>query len=356
MPAPRRALLVASTGGHLEQISRLERAFTPGFDEVHYATFDDAQSRSLLEGRRVRHVDYIPPRGLQQALRAQVPALNILRTGGYTDIISTGSAIAVPFLWAARILGRRAHYIESAARSEGPSLSGRIASRIPGVHLYTQYPLWAEGKWQYRGSVFDRYALAPAETVPKVAGKVVVTLGTMRTYSFRRAVDAVRRTLGEVAAPDVEVLWQVGDTPVSDLPIQAKRLVPAAELRAAINEADLVFAHAGIGSCLQILDAGRVPVLLPRSGPRGEHIDDHQRMIAHELDRRGLAVRSDPDQLTSAALVSAMSGRAVSDPEPASFRLQGQGREAWEEMSTATSVDLSVLVSQEAASSPAAHV
>lgn len=353
MPAPRKALLVASTGGHLEQISHLERAFRPQFDEIDFATFDDAQSRSLLAGRRVHHVDYIPPRGVQKALKAQMPALNLLRTGGYTDVLSTGSAIAVPFLWAARILKRRAHYIESAARSEGPSLSGRIAWRIPGVHLYTQYPLWAEGRWQYRGSVFDRYALAPEARPPRMAHRVVVTLGTMRTYSFRRAVDAVRRVLGDVAAPDVEILWQVGDTPVSDLPIDAKRLVPAAELSAAIAEADLVFAHAGIGSCLQIFDAGRVPVLLPRRVEFGEHIDDHQRMIAYELDRRGLAVRSDPDDLSPDALLTAMSGRVVAESEPAPFRLQGQGRDAW--MAPVPQLDLHALVSQEEARTPAVH-
>lgn len=330
MSAPRKALLVASTGGHLEQISRLERALRPVFGEVDFATFDDAQSRSLLAGRRVHYVEHIPPRGGREAVRVQGPALRILRAGGYTDVLSTGSAIAIPFLTATRMLGRRGHYIESAARSEGPSLSGRMASRMPGVYLYTQYPTWAEERWQYRGSVFDRYGLAPQVRPERVAHRVVVTLGTMRRYSFRRAVDAVRRTLPEIAAPDADVLWQVGDTPVDDLPIEAKRLVPSAEIQAAIRESDLVIAHAGIGSCLQILDSGRAPVLLPRRESMGEHIDDHQRMIAFELDRRGLAVSCDPDLLGPQELLAAMSRTVVAEPEPAPFRLQGQRGAAWD--------------------------
>ena len=44
----RKALLVASTGGHLEQLTRLERAMRPAVNEAEYATFDDPQSRSLL--------------------------------------------------------------------------------------------------------------------------------------------------------------------------------------------------------------------------------------------------------------------------------------------------------------------
>lgn len=328
----RKALLVAATGGHLEQISRLESAFRPRFDEVEYATFDDPQSRSLLAGRTVHHVGYIPPRGVKQAVLAQVPALNILRSGGYSDVISTGSAIAVPFLAAARMLGIRSHYVESAARSEGPSLSGRMVSRAPRLFLYTQYPTWAEGKWQYRGSVFDRYVLAANPKTFSAARRVVVTLGTMRTYSFRRAVDAVRRHLPAVTAPDVEVLWQVGETPVGDLPIDGKRLVPAEELKVAIREADLVIAHAGIGSCLQILDAGRAPVLLPRREAHGEHVDDHQRMIAFELDRRGLAISRDPDELSPQDLRDAMERTVEMGRFPVPFRLQGQGRDSWDRL------------------------
>lgn len=338
----RKALLVASTGGHLEQLTRLERAMRPAVNEAEYATFDDPQSRSLLAGRCVHTVDYIPPRGLAKALQAERPALRILRDGGFTDVVSTGSAIAVPFLSAASMLGLRCHYIESAARAEGPSLSGRLVSTLPGIYLYTQYPFWAERRWQYRGSVFDRYHLSPRASRASLAtdsgriNRVVVTLGTMRRYPFTRAVRAVQRTLAALGAADREILWQVGDTPAEGLGIDAHRLVPAADLRAAIREADLVVAHAGIGSCLQILDAGRAPVLLPRRASLGEHVDDHQRMIAFELDRRRLAVSRDPDLLEAADVVEATSRRVVSDPDSAvPFRLQGFGRAAWEDETVA---------------------
>lgn len=330
MAARRKALLVASTGGHLEQLTRLERSVHPAFDEAEYATFDDAQSRSLLDGRVVHTVDYIKPRGLKQALQAQAPALRILSQGGFTDVVSTGAAIAVPFLMAGRAIGLRSHYIESAARSDGPSLAGRMVSRLPGVYLYSQYPMWAEGRWQYRGAVFDRYRLSERAQSRRGAQRVVVTLGTMRGYSFRRAVDAVQRVLAEVASDDVEVLWQVGQTPVDDLDIDGKELVPAAEIRQAIAEADLVFAHAGIGSCLQILDAGRAPVLLPRRADQNEHIDDHQKMIAFELDRRRLAVSRDPELLTAADAIESMSRTVATDLDfVLPFRLQGLGRDAW---------------------------
>lgn len=321
-------LLVASTGGHLEQLHRLEPRLLPVVDHVAYATFEDQQSGSLLADRQVFFVPWIPPRGVREALAVLPHAYRILKSGRYSTVVSTGSAIAVPFFVAARSLGIDCHYVESSARADGPSLSGRIVSRIPGVHLYAQYPRWAAEPWLYQGSVFDGFVRDPhAQAWGAGINRVVVTLGTMRGYPHRRAIDAVSRVLHEVAPADVSILWQVGDTPVADLGIEGHYRVPAADLSAAIRDSDLVFAHAGVGSCLQILDAGRCPVLLPRVVARGEHIDDHQWMIADELHGRGLAVSRDADALTAGDVIEAHSKRVVfTTAEPFSLQGLGSGR------------------------------
>lgn len=325
-----RTLLVASTGGHLEQLWRLRQRFVPELTDVEWATFDDAQSRSLLRGETVHHVPYIPPRGVRGLLAALPSAGQILRTGRYGRVISTGSGIALAFLPLARAFGAEPHYIESSARAAGPSLTGRLVASTPRVHLYSQYESWADGRWQYAGSLFDGYRAEVRSTVagpvrsadPGItARRVVVTLGTMRTYGFRRAVEHLLRVLPDVLAPGAEVLWQVGATDCTGLPVDGRVEVPAAELRAAIAAADLVIAHAGIGSCLAALDCGRCPVLLPRRPEHGEHVDAHQELIAGELDRRGLAVRRAPEELTAADLREAMT-RAVGRLEtPGRFRL-----------------------------------
>ncbi|PYF99663.1 UDP-N-acetylglucosamine:LPS N-acetylglucosamine transferase [Georgenia satyanarayanai] len=315
-----RTLLVASTGGHLEQLWRLRSRLRPVLSDVEWATFDEAQSRSLLAGEVVHHVPYIPPRGYGEVVRVMPEARRILRTGRFDRVVSTGSGIALAFLPVARALGIRTHYIESAARADGPSLTGRIVSRVPGTQTYSQYPRWADERWQYRGSLFDGYDVVGDRPVT-TADRVVVTLGTMKTYGFRRALDAVCRVLPEVLAPGAEVLWQVGVTDASGLPVDARVDVPAAELHAAIEEADLVVAHAGIGSCLTALDAGRCPVVLPRRQEHGEHVDNHQELIAHELDRRGLAVRRLPGELTAQDLRAAMARRVQAAVTPQTFVL-----------------------------------
>jgi UDP-N-acetylglucosamine transferase subunit ALG13 len=128
----------------------------------------------------------------------------------------------------------------------------------------------------------------------------------MRTYGFRRAVEAILRTLPDVVTPDARVLWQVGVTDVSDLQIEALNAVLAASLKTAIAAADLVIAHAGVGSTLTALDQGFAPVLLTRRKIYDEMVDDHQLMLAGELHRRGLAVTRDPDELTPHDLLRAM--------------------------------------------------
>ncbi|AKU15919.1 glycosyltransferase [Luteipulveratus mongoliensis] len=315
-------LLVASTGGHLEQLMRLRHRLRPLADEVEWVTADDPQSRSLLEGETVHFLRYVAPRHGEVMLANVPPADRLLRRGGYARVVTTGAAMALSVLLPASARRIPCHWIESSARATGPSLTGRLASRLPGMQLYAQYPSWATGRWNFQGSVFDDYTSVPAPGV--AAGnikKVVVTFGTMRTYGFRRAAEAVLRLLPEIVADNADVLWQVGYTDVSDLPIDGRQSMPAEELRAAVREADLVIAHAGVGSALTALDAGRVPVLLTRRQAYDEHVDDHQQMIADELARRDLAVSCDPDQLTVEHLMAAAGLAATRRSSSAPFTL-----------------------------------
>ncbi|HMM93425.1 glycosyltransferase [Phycicoccus sp.] len=301
-------LLVASTGGHLEQMRRLRGRLVGSVGAVEWATFDGNQSRSLLRDDTVHYVDYIRPRDLTAAVRDLPDAVRILRAGGYRAVVSTGAGIAVPFFLAAKSLGIPRYYIESAARAAGPSLTGRIVSRIPGTRLFTQYPELATGRWSYCGSLFDGFEAGPALEAPPTPHRVVVTLGTMPRYGFRRAVERLVRILPDVASPDAEVMWQTGATDLTGLGITGSNQIPADELRTAIQEADLVIAHGGIGSALTALDAGKMPVMIPRRVEFDEHVDDHQALICTHLGSRGIALSREVHELEAADLWRAAAG------------------------------------------------
>jgi UDP-N-acetylglucosamine transferase subunit ALG13 len=304
-------LLVASAGGHLKQLHQLRPRLRGLGEDVTWVTFDTPQSRSLLEGERVVFARYTAPRDVAGVLANTRIARKLLAGGRVRNVVSTGSAIALSFLPLARAAGADCHYIESATRVLGPSATGRLLGRVPGINLYNQHAGWASGSWQYAGSVFEGFeALAAPATYPP--RKVVVTLGTMETYGFRRLVEHLLRVL----PADAETLWQTGCTDTDGLGIDARRAVGARELEQAMREADLVVSHAGTGSALAALEAGRCPLLVPRSSALGEHVDDHQVQVADELAGRGLAIKAAPEELTVELLLAA-SGRRIERREAA---------------------------------------
>jgi UDP-N-acetylglucosamine transferase subunit ALG13 len=125
---------------------------------------------------------------------------------------------------------------------------------------------------------------------------VVVTLGTHPRYPFPRLLTR----LVEILPPELDVLWQVGATVIGRMPAGAHRQVPSAEMRAAMREADVVIAHAGVGSALAAMRAGRRALFVPRRRAHGEHVDDHQVEMARELHGRNLVVAREAAEITLA--------------------------------------------------------
>lgn len=263
-----------------------------------WVTSQAPQSRSLLDGEQVEYLPYVAPRDWMTVLRNTAAAQRILHRHRVTRMYTTGAGIALSFLPVARAMGVECHYVESAARSDGPSVTGRLAALIPGVQTYTQYDAWTSPTWRRGPSVFDGFVVDARLDDPERL-KVVVTVGTI-TYPFR----ALFERLLDVLPPDTDVLWQTGSTPVDDLPLLATPSLAHADLRSAMQAADVVIAHAGIGSALASLGAGCAPLLVPRREARGEHVDDHQVQIAKELHARGLAVHVEVDALDMAALLA----------------------------------------------------
>jgi UDP-N-acetylglucosamine--N-acetylmuramyl-(pentapeptide) pyrophosphoryl-undecaprenol N-acetylglucosamine transferase len=305
-------LLVASTGGHLKELHHLRSRIEGVEGPFRWVTFDTPQSRSMLGGEQVDFVPFVGSRDPLNLVRTGGVARRILRAHRVESVVSTGSSVALPFLGLSRARGHRCHYIESAARLDGPSLTGRLMSGIPGVHLYTQHGDWAGRRWKFRGSVYDSFAAEPLPGAAAPIEKVVVTLGTWRGYDFSRLV----RRLLKVIPADAEVLWQVGDTDVAALGIEGIDTMPEAELTAAMREADVVIAHAGVGTTLAAFEVGRCPVLVPRRLAFGEHVDDHQSQIASQLAERGLAISVEADAVEHEHLVAA-SRRRVTQPADA---------------------------------------
>lgn len=108
--------------------------------------------------------------------------------------------------------------------------------------------------------------------------RVFVTVGTQ--LPFDRLVDAV--DAWAVANPEAEVFAQIG----SGRPPRHCRHaahVSGVEFGHRVAAADIVVAHAGMGTLLMALDLGRPLVVFPRSAALGEHRNEHQRATVTKL-------------------------------------------------------------------------
>ena len=285
-------MLVAISGGHLAQLHMLAPRITAG-DDVVWMTDDTAQSRSLLEGERVYHVPTRPPRDTLGVLRDTRVAKRAFAEHRIDRVVSSGAQIALSALIPALLRRVPFSYVESATRVTDLSTTGKLVDRIPTVHRYVQYPNRVSGRWGYALSVFDGFRVERAEESPIT--RAVVTVGGNGDFGFRRLVESAERALPD----DATVLWQTGSTDASGLHIDAVAAVSSATLSAELAAADVVIGHAGTGTALAALSAGKVPLLAPRSVAHGEHIDSHQDDLAAYLASRGLAVVRPVDEITA---------------------------------------------------------
>lgn len=303
-PPSSKLVLVASTGGHLWELRKLVPRLGATSDSL-WITFDTPDSRSLLTGKRALFIPLIAPRDLSGTVSAVLPIRRALRTERFDGVVSTGAAVAVSAMVAAQGLVPDRLYVESVSRFRGPSLTGRLIAATRLARTVTQHDTWSDSRWPYVGSVLEEYTPTTPSSPIRIR-RVLVTLGTIRAYGFRRLLDR----LAEIIPDDVQVTWQVGSTPGDDLPGEVLQYVSAERLAAEVERADVVVTHGGIATVLGLFERGIYPVIVPRESAYGEHVDDHQTEAAEAFGTQGLAIARRVDELTWADLQAA-AGRRI---------------------------------------------
>ena len=295
---------VGSPGGHIDEAFEIAGRFAR-HGERFWITAKTYQTETLLAGEDVAWVPEVKSREGHRALRSLALAWRIMRSRQPRLVVSTGSALTVPYMVAARARRVPVTYVESATRMSAPSLTGQIAEKVPGIATFYQGEGWSRPGWSPCGSVFDGYAMraSPDSTV----STVLITVGSEK-YPFPRAIDAVK-----CAIDGIDTAWQTGHTEVGgmDLPGEVRAWWPGDELALRARSADVVITHAGVGSILMALRAGSCPVVIPRLRALGEHVDDHQIELAQLLASRGVVVVAMPGDDMSARLAEAGERRIV---------------------------------------------
>jgi UDP-N-acetylglucosamine transferase subunit ALG13 len=119
---------------------------------------------------------------------------------------------------------------------------------------------------------------------------VFVSVGSM--MPFDRLVQAMDDWAA--ANPAVAVEIQIGRGRVEPRHARFVRLLSVDDYRRRVAEAQLFVAHAGMGSIISAIEAGKPLLMLPRLQGLGEHNSDHQLATAASIGNRpGLHVAGD---------------------------------------------------------------
>ncbi|MGD9703666.1 MAG: glycosyltransferase [Acidimicrobiia bacterium] len=296
----RRPFLLASAGGHVRELTELVRqlGLRPG-----NATWGSSKGKQLdslaADGWDVVEVPLCEPRDTAALLKAFRPAHHILGDVRPSGVLTTGSAVALPFAAASRLRRIPFTFVESLTRVSGPSRTGTFIELLPGIDLRTQVIPWERRRgpltrrWRRTISALDGFERI-ATTTSMPVRRVFVAVGIMtREYPFDRLFDRL-----EAIVPDgVEVRVQGSRPRTTDRLTLLPDLTPAG-VQAEIEAADAVIVHAGVGLTLDCFEAGRHPLVVAREGAHGEHVDDHQLEFADALRRQDLATTAHVDDLT----------------------------------------------------------
>jgi UDP-N-acetylglucosamine transferase subunit ALG13 len=124
------------------------------------------------------------------------------------------------------------------------------------------------------------------------------------TQPFTRLLDAVAVIAKKLPQP---LVIQNGRTPFRGHACFVVEFMGMDEFDTLIRGSQLLILHAGAGAVIHAVQAGKIPVVMPRRAHYGEHIDDHQLELAQELERAGKAIVAlEPEHLET-AVIQAMS-------------------------------------------------
>lgn len=137
---------------------------------------------------------------------------------------------------------------------------------------------------RFRSRTTSTPATSPAHAEIPDRVSIFVTVGT--ELPFDRLIGAVDGWAGDRGRDDV--FAQIGETATAPEHLASAPALEATTFRRLFDDADLIVAHAGMGTILGALERARPLVVVPRRAELGEHRNDHQLATTEQLERLGL--------------------------------------------------------------------
>ncbi len=284
---PLRVCLVCAPGGHLVELMRIKEAFKGcdlslvTYKEGFQSTQNGIDKISTLQNL---YIDRMNSGTLasalilaRQMLMLGKDAVFILANHKPDVVLSTGSEIAIPFMYLAKLMGKRTVFIESLCRIDGLSATAKIVSPAADIMLVQWKNLDGIGRrTRFEGSILG---------APKVSGGsresedfIFVTVGTA---PFPRLVEMMDRYAGD---SNRRVVIQLARTRYAPKHAEHFTFVERDEHEAYLKNAKIIVTHGGVGTILTALDYGKPMIIVPRLKEFNEGLDDNQLEIAGKME------------------------------------------------------------------------
>ncbi len=124
---------------------------------------------------------------------------------------------------------------------------------------------------------------------------IFLTVGTER-WPFDRLISIIDSAIKKKEI-NGDVFGQIGRATAAPHLFKYDRMLAFDKFMEMINRAEIVISHAGVGSTILCLRAGKIPILFPRRASFGEHLNDHQADLARKMEESGrvLVAHSEAD-------------------------------------------------------------
>jgi UDP-N-acetylglucosamine transferase subunit ALG13 len=125
---------------------------------------------------------------------------------------------------------------------------------------------------------------------------------------FRRLLDVIVTLAKELPQP---VVVQHGNSPFSATGCVLRPFMDMVEFTECVRRSELIISHAGAGSIIHAIRAGKIPVVMPRIIEYDEIVDDHQLELAQAFAKLGKVVMVEEQKDFRPAIAEALHKQAI---------------------------------------------
>ncbi len=271
-------VFLATSGGHLFELSQLKKALVD--HDITVITSRDPFGSKSHGDKQVHYIKRIRKSLLCYSFFYNfIKSICILLKRWPYVIITTGDRSVVPSCFAAKLFRIKLIFIESYARVESRSLTGKVISRIAD-NVFVQ---WEECVKKYKNAKYFG-ALLEFDSINISEAKYDFFITTGLSRSFERLLKAVDE-LVEDGTVSGNIMAQIGQSRYTPKHFPFVRCFNPDEYQKVISQTRTVVSHAGVGTVLSALKYGRKLIVLPRDPDTDYVIDYHQHEWSNSLSR-----------------------------------------------------------------------